>query len=181
MGKIRAPYYRIVVADARTRRDGRVIEEIGKYHPKADPSVIQVESERAQYWLSVGAQPTEAVAAILKVTGDWQQFKGEAGAEGSLRVADPKRAKQDIFNEILKETHADLGGEATTSKKTSQKKTTEGEATRTAVEATGGDAATEDTPAAEATGASSEGSAEPAPAQEPGDPAAAQGDESTEA
>ncbi len=122
MGKIRAPYYRIVVADARTRRDGRVIEEIGKYHPKEDPSVIDVVSERAQYWLSVGAQPTEAVAAILKVTGDWQKFKGESGADGSLKVADSKRSKQDIFNEILKETHSDLGGEPTTAKPVSKKK-----------------------------------------------------------
>jgi small subunit ribosomal protein S16 len=122
MGKIRAPYYRIVVADSRTRRDGRVIEEIGKYHPKLDPSVIEVETERAQYWLSVGAQPTEAVEAILKVTGDWQKFKGESGTEGTLKVAEPKRSKQDIFNEILKETHSDLGGEATTAKKAPAKK-----------------------------------------------------------
>ena len=77
LGKIRAPHYRIVVADSRTKRDGRVIEEIGKYHPKEDPSLIEVDSERAQYWLGVGAQPTEAVARILKVTGDWQKFKGQ--------------------------------------------------------------------------------------------------------
>ncbi len=81
MGKIRAPYYRIVVADSRTKRDGRAIEEIGKYHPTHDPSVIEVNSERVQYWLGVGAQPTEQVAAILKVTGDWQKFKGLPGAE----------------------------------------------------------------------------------------------------
>jgi small subunit ribosomal protein S16 len=104
MGKIRAPYYRIVVADARTRRDGRVIEEIGKYHPKEEPSLIEVRSERAQYWLGVGAPPTEAVAALLKVTGDWQRFKGEPGAEGTLQVKEQGRSKQDIFNEILKET-----------------------------------------------------------------------------
>jgi small subunit ribosomal protein S16 len=178
MGKIRAPFYRIVVADARTRRDGRVIEEIGKYHPKEDPSVIEVSSERAQYWLSVGAQPTEAVEAILKVTGDWQRFKGEPGAEGSLKVADPKTSKQDIFNEILKETHSDLGGEATTSKKAPKKAAKADaptevpapeETTKSAVEATGGDAAAEDTPAAEATGASSEGTEEPAAAQEAGE------------
>lgn len=76
-GKIRAPYYRIVVADSRTKRDGRVIEEIGKYHPTEEPSFIEVNSERAQYWLSVGAQPTEQVAAILKITGDWGTFKGD--------------------------------------------------------------------------------------------------------
>lgn len=91
-GKIRAPYYRIVVADSRTRRDGRAIEEIGKYHPTEEPSYIQVDSERAQYWLSVGAQPTEQVAAILKITGDWQKFKGEPGAEGTLRTKAPKEA-----------------------------------------------------------------------------------------
>ena len=104
LGKIRAPYYRIVVADSRTRRDGRVIEEIGKYHPKEEPSFIEVKSERAQYWLGVGAQPTEAVEAILKVTGDWQRYKGEAGAEGSLRTKEVGRSKQEIFNEILKES-----------------------------------------------------------------------------
>ena len=90
LGKMRNPQYRIVVADARTKRDGRAIEEIGMYHPKEDPSLIEVDSERAQYWLSVGAQPTEAVAAILKVTGDWQKFKGLPGAEGTLRVAEPE-------------------------------------------------------------------------------------------
>ena len=104
MGKIRAPHYRIVVADSRTRRDGRVIEEIGKYHPKEEPSFIEVSSERAQYWLGVGAQPTEAVEAILKVTGDWQRFKGEPGAEGTLKVKQQGKSKQEIFNEILKES-----------------------------------------------------------------------------
>ena len=88
MGKIRAPYYRVVVADSRTKRDGRVIEEIGKYHPKEEPSLIEVKSERAQYWLGVGAQPTEQVLALLKVTGDWQKFKGLPGAEGTLRTKD---------------------------------------------------------------------------------------------
>jgi small subunit ribosomal protein S16 len=90
MGKIRAPYYRIVVADSRTKRDGRVIEEIGKYHPTENPSVIEVNSERAQYWLGVGAQPTEQVAAILKLTGDWGQFKGDKGAKSTVQVAEPK-------------------------------------------------------------------------------------------
>ena len=121
MGKIRAPYYRIVVADSRTKRDGRVIEEIGKYHPKEEPSLIEVRSERAQYWLGVGAQPTEAVAAILKVTGDWQTFKGEAGAEGTLKVKEPRRSKQDVFNEILKESQGELGGEAVTKKAPAKK------------------------------------------------------------
>jgi small subunit ribosomal protein S16 len=116
MGKIRAPYYRIVVADSRTKRDGRVIEEIGKYHPKEEPSLIEVNSDRAQYWLGVGAQPTEAVAAILKVTGDWQTYKGEAGTEGTLKHKAEGKSKQEIFNEILKETGGELRGEAVTKK-----------------------------------------------------------------
>lgn len=92
MGKIRAPYYRIVVADSRTKRDGRVIEEIGKYHPTEEPSFIEVNSERAQYWLSVGAQPTEQVLALLKLTGDWGQFKGDKNAKSTVRVAADKVA-----------------------------------------------------------------------------------------
>ena len=92
LGKIRAPYYRIVVADSRTKRDGRVIEEIGKYHPTEEPSFIEVDSERAQYWLSVGAQPTEQVAALLKITGDWGKFKGDKDAKSTLKVAEPKAA-----------------------------------------------------------------------------------------
>lgn len=90
LGKIRAPYYRIVVADSRTKRDGRVIEEIGQYHPTEEPSVIKVDSERAQYWLSVGAQPTEQVAALLKLTGDWGKFKGDANAVSTVRTAEDK-------------------------------------------------------------------------------------------
>ena len=92
MGKIRAPYYRIVVADARTKRDGRVIEEIGKYHPTEEPSLIEVESDRAQYWLGVGAQPTEQVAALLKLTGDWGKFKGDADAVSTVKTKAPKEA-----------------------------------------------------------------------------------------
>ncbi|QEW03399.1 30S ribosomal protein S16 [Microbacterium lushaniae] len=90
LGKIRAPYYRIVVADSRTKRDGRVIEEIGKYHPTEEPSFIEVDSDRAQYWLGVGAQPTEQVAALLKLTGDWAKFKGEKDTASKVRVAEPK-------------------------------------------------------------------------------------------
>jgi small subunit ribosomal protein S16 len=90
LGKIRAPYYRIVVADSRTKRDGRVIEEIGKYHPTENPSFIEVNSDRAQYWLSVGAQPTEQVAALLKLSGDWGIFKGEKGAKSTIQVKAPK-------------------------------------------------------------------------------------------
>jgi small subunit ribosomal protein S16 len=85
-GKIRAPYYRVVVADSRTKRDGRVIEEIGKYHPTEEPSLIEIDSARAQYWLGVGAQPSEQVAVLLKITGDWQKFKGLPGTEGTLRT-----------------------------------------------------------------------------------------------
>ena len=85
LGKIRAPYYRIVVADSRTKRDGRVIEEIGKYHPTEEPSFIEVDSERAQYWLGVGAQPTEQVLALLKLTGDWGKFQGDPNAASTVR------------------------------------------------------------------------------------------------
>ncbi|ROP78118.1 small subunit ribosomal protein S16 [Frigoribacterium sp. PhB107] len=92
MGKIRAPYYRIVVADSRTKRDGRVIEEIGKYHPTEEPSFIEVDSERAQYWLGVGAQPSEQVAAILKLTGDWGRFKGDADAVSTVKTKAPKES-----------------------------------------------------------------------------------------
>ncbi|MDY0829013.1 30S ribosomal protein S16 [Microbacterium sp. BG28] len=90
LGKIRAPYYRIVVADSRTKRDGRVIEEIGQYHPTEEPSVIKVDSERAQYWLGVGAQPTEQVLAILKLTGDWGRFKGDKDAVSTVKYAEGK-------------------------------------------------------------------------------------------
>jgi small subunit ribosomal protein S16 len=116
MGKIRQPYYRVVVVDSRKKRDGRVIEEIGKYHPKEDPSYIDVVSERAQYWLGVGAQPSEAVEAILKVTGDWQQFKGLPGAEGTLRTREAKRDKTEIFNEALKDSAGESRSDAVTKK-----------------------------------------------------------------
>ncbi|HYH72119.1 MAG TPA: 30S ribosomal protein S16 [Nocardioides sp.] len=121
LGKIRVPQYRIVVVDSRKKRDGRVLEEIGKYHPKEEPSFIEVTSERAQYWLGVGAQPSEAVEAILKVTGDWQKHKGLPGTEGTLKVKEPKRAKIDIFNEALKEVSAESKGSATTTKKKAEK------------------------------------------------------------
>ena len=106
LGKIREPYYRIVVADARTKRDGRAIEEIGKYHPKLEPSLIQIDSERAQYWLSVGAQPTEQVQHLLTITGDWQKFKGLPGTEGTLRTGDTKADKKDRYEELVKESLA---------------------------------------------------------------------------
>ena len=97
MGKIRAPFYRIIVADARTKRDGRAIEEIGKYDPKSEPSYIEVNSERAQHWLSVGAQPTDPVRRILEITGDWQKFKGLPGTEGTLKTAEAKTDKKEAF------------------------------------------------------------------------------------
>ncbi|HET6295607.1 MAG TPA: 30S ribosomal protein S16 [Kribbella sp.] len=124
IGKKRAPHYRIVVMDARTKRDGRAIEEIGKYNPKTEPSFIHVESDRAQYWLGVGAQPTEAVEAIFKASGDWQKFKG-LDAPPPLRVKEPKRDKLEIFNEALADAHGALKTEAVTTKKTAAKKTAE--------------------------------------------------------
>ena len=150
IGKKRAPHYRIVVMDARTKRDGRAIEEIGKYNPKTEPSFIHVESDRAQYWLSVGAQPTEAVEAIFKASGDWQKFKGEA-APAPLRVKEPKRDKQEIFNEALAEAHGTLKTEAVTAKKTAAKKTAEKK---------------DDAPKAEAAEAPAEAAAEAAPAND---------------
>ena len=124
LGKVRVPMYRIVVVDARKKRDGRVLEEIGKYHPKEDPSYISVVSDRAQYWLGVGAQPSDAVAKLLKITGDWQKFKGVGGTEGTLKVAEPKRDKLEIFNEALKDAASEPKAEAVTrkaSKKSAEK------------------------------------------------------------
>ena len=106
LGKIREPYYRIVVADSRTKRDGRAIEEIGKYYPKAEPSLIEVNSERVQHWLSVGAQPTDPVRVLLKITGDWQKFTGEPGAEGTLRTAEPRADKKEAFTAAAKASQA---------------------------------------------------------------------------
>ena len=107
VGKVHAPQYRVVVADSRTARNGRAIEEIGIYQPLEDPSVIKLDSERVQYWLGVGAQPTEAVAAILKVTGDWQKFKGEPGAEGTLKVAEAKADKKVAYEAAVKEAQSE--------------------------------------------------------------------------
>ena len=116
-GKIRAPYYRIVVADARKARNGLSIEEIGKYAPTQEPSLIEVNSERVQHWLKTGAQPTEPVIAILKVTGDWQKFKGLPGAEGTLRVAPPKPNKRAAFEAAVKDAENAPKDGATTAKK----------------------------------------------------------------
>ena len=125
MGKIRAPFYRVVVMDSRTKRDGRAIEEIGKYHPTEEPSVIQIDSERAQYWLGNGAQPTEAVAALLKITGDWQKYKGEPGTEGTLRVKAPKTSKKELYEAAVAaagKSSGDDGSTATTPRKRAAKK-----------------------------------------------------------
>jgi small subunit ribosomal protein S16 len=138
IGKMREPHYRIVVADSRNKRDGRSIETIGEYHPKSDPSIIKVDPERAAYWLGVGAQPTEPVRAILRVTGDWQKFKGE-DAPPPMKMAAEKPDKQAVFNAAL----AEVGGEPTADATTPRKK-----AAKAAPKA--------DEPAAEATPAADE-------------------------
>ena len=122
MGKIHAPFYRVVVMDSRTKRDGRAIEEIGKYHPTHEPSVIEINSERALYWLSVGAQPTEQVAVLLKITGDWQKHKGLPGTEGTLRVAEPKADKKALFDVAAKAAMSEPKAGATTARKTKAEK-----------------------------------------------------------
>ena len=152
MGKIRNPQYRVVVADARTRRDGRVIENIGIYHPKEEPSLIRIDSERAQYWLGVGAQPTEPVLALLKVTGDWQKHKGLDGAEGTLKVAEEKPSKLDLFNQALEEAKNGPTAEAITEKR---KKAKEEAEAKEAAEA----AAAAEAEAAEAEGESADAEA----------------------
>jgi small subunit ribosomal protein S16 len=131
LGKMREPHYRIVVADARAKRDGRSIETIGEYHPKNDPSVIKVDGERAAYWLGVGAQPTEAVAAILKVTGDWQKFKGEPAPE-PMKLAAEKPDKQALFNAALAEVSGEPAAEATTPRKKAAPKAAEAKAEKPA-------------------------------------------------
>ena len=143
LGKIRSPHYRIVVADSRTKRDGRAIEEIGKYHPKNDPSVIEVNSERAQYWLSVGAQPTEAVVALLKRTGDWQSYSGDTSPSG-VEPQREKPNKTELFNAAL----AEAGSEPQTSAISTRRGrgTVEGTPTEAAEAADAGVAAAE-TPA----------------------------------
>jgi small subunit ribosomal protein S16 len=122
MGKIRTPFYRIVVTDSRKARNGLSIEEIGRYVPGQDPSIIEVNSERALYWLGVGAQPSEAVAALLKVTGDWQKFKGLPGTEGTLRVATPKPHKSVAYEAAVKSAMDEPKEGATTLKKKAQEK-----------------------------------------------------------
>ena len=118
MGKIRAPFYRVVVMDARTKRDGRAIEEIGKYHPTYNPSVMEVDAERVAYWLGVGAQPTEPVLAILKKTGDWQKYKGEPAPPPLLQPAE--KAARPSFEALGGDDEGK--GEAITPKKKAEKK-----------------------------------------------------------
>ncbi|MHA7650800.1 30S ribosomal protein S16 [Mycobacterium sp. ML4] len=133
LGKIRNPQYRIAVADARTRRDGRSIEVIGRYHPKEEPSLIEIDSERAQYWLGVGAQPTDPVLKLLKITGDWQKFKGLPGAEGRLKVKPAKPSKLELFNAALAAADGGPTTEAAKPKKKSApKKATKGDEAPTA-------------------------------------------------
>src|ERR1700753_1539442 len=144
LGKIRNPQYRIAVADSRTRREGRAIEVIGRYHPKEEPSLIQIDSERAQYWLSVGAQPTEPVLKLLKITGDWQKFKGLPGTEGTLKVKEPKPSKLELFNAALAEADGAPTTEATKPKKKAPaKKTAKAEEAAPAAESAAGETAAE--------------------------------------
>ena len=148
MGKIRTPFYRVVIMDSRTKRDGRAIEEIGKYHPTEEPSLIQIDSERAQYWLANGAQPTEAVEALLKITGDWQKHKGLPGTEGTLKVAEVKTSKKDLYEAALAaagKTAAEDSSGATTARKRAAKKVEEAPAAEAAAPA----AAADEAPAAE--------------------------------
>jgi small subunit ribosomal protein S16 len=172
LGKVRVPQYRIVVVDSRKKRDGRVLEEIGKYHPKEEPSFIDVTSDRAQYWLGVGAQPTEAVEVLLKITGDWQKFKGLPGTEGTLKVKEPKRDKLDIFNEALKDAASEPKAGATTARKKAPEKKAEEAPVAPAAEAPAAEAPAAEAPAAEApaeTPAAEAPAAEDAPAPVPAD------------
>jgi small subunit ribosomal protein S16 len=122
MGKIRTPFFRVVVTDSRKARNGLSIEEIGRYVPGQEPSLIEINSQRAQYWLGVGAQPSEAVEALLKVTGDWQKFKGLPGTEGTLRVAAPKVGKHVAYEAAMKQAMDEPKEGATTLKKKAQEK-----------------------------------------------------------
>ncbi len=145
-GKIRAPFYRVVVADSRKKRDGRVIEEIGKYHPTEEPSVIDIDRERAQYWLGVGAQPSEPVLALLKVTGDWQLYKGEEGSEGTLRVKEAKASSEELIKAAADEAELAKAKAAEAKAKQDAEKAAEA----AAEESPADDATAEDAPAEEA-------------------------------
>jgi small subunit ribosomal protein S16 len=168
LGKVRVPQYRIVIVDSRKKRDGKVIEEIGKYHPKEDPSYISVVSDRAQYWLGVGAQPSDAVAKLLKITGDWQTFKGFKGTEGTLKTAAAKPDKLDAFNKALADAHGTGSGEAVT-EKTAVKKAAAKKATAKKAAA---EAPADEAPADEAEAPVAEAPVVEAPAAEAEAPAA---------
>jgi small subunit ribosomal protein S16 len=174
LGKVRVPQYRIVVVDSRKKRDGKVIEEIGKYHPKEDPSYISVVSDRAQYWLGVGAQPSDAVAKLLKITGDWQTFKGFKGTEGTLKTAAAKPDKLDAFNKALADAHGTDSGEAVTKKAAAKK----APAKKAAAEKAEAEAPAVEAPAAEAEAPAVEAPAVEAPAAE--EPAPVPADETPE-
>jgi small subunit ribosomal protein S16 len=147
-GKIRTPHYRVVISDSRAARNSRAIEEIGRYSPGAEPSFIQINSERAQYWLGVGAQPSEAVTALLKITGDWQKFKGLPGTEGTLRTAPAKPAKRLAYEEAVRAAASEPADGATTMKKKAQEKLAAKSAP--AADAPAADAPAVDAPAVEA-------------------------------
>lgn len=149
VGKIRNAQYRVVIADAKARRDGKVVENIGIYHPKQEPSLIKIDSERAQYWLGVGAQPTEPVLALLKVTGDWQKYKGLDGAEGTLKVAEEKPSKLDLFNKALEEANNGPTAEAITEKRKKAKEEAEAKAAAEAEAAAAAESAEEESAAEE--------------------------------
>jgi small subunit ribosomal protein S16 len=168
IGKMREPHYRIVVADARTKRDGRAIEAVGEYHPKDEPSTIKVDSDRVQYWLGVGAQPTESVAAILRVTGDWQKFKGLPAPE-PMKIAAPRPDRRAAFEEAAREGLGAGGGDAATPRKRAPKSAPKADAAKTDAKA---DAAKADAAKADAAKADA-AKAGPAPAEEAAGTAAA--------
>ncbi len=171
LGKIRAPYYRIVIADSRTKRDGRAIEEIGKYHPKAEPSFIEVNSERAQHWLSVGAQPTDPVRKLLEITGDWQKFKGLPGAEGTLRTAEPRADRKVAFAAAVAETLTESGAKSKPKARTDAK----------AADAKAADAKSDAKPEKAEKAEKAEKPAKPKPAAKPDEPADPAADPAAEA
>jgi small subunit ribosomal protein S16 len=174
LGKIRTPHYRIVIADSRSARNSKQIEEIGRYSPSTEPSFIEVKSDRAQYWLGVGAQPTEAVEAIFKITGDWQKAHGLPGTEGTLKTIAPKPSKQVAYEAAVKEAQAEPADGATTMKKKAADKLAAKTAPAPAVE----ESAPVSEPAAETATESTE-SVE-TPAETPAE-VAAEASESTEA
>lgn len=143
LGKKFYAFYRVVITDSRNKRDGQSIEEIGIYDPNKQPSLIQIDSERAQYWLGVGAQPTEPVLALLKVTGDWQKHKGLEGAEGTLKVAEEKPSKLDLFNQALAEANDAPSAESVVEKKQKAKEEAEAKAAAEAEAAAAAEAAAE--------------------------------------